>query len=79
VSAAAFAQHSISPGADRNRKRWSGDEGPKPHRLMLLWNGVKFMLPHDAMGESAFGVGLSRDERWISPILPVTTMSCSIS
>jgi hypothetical protein len=31
------------------------DEVPKPHRLMLPWNGVKFTLPHDAMGESAFG------------------------
>jgi hypothetical protein len=50
-----LAKHPISPGADRNRKRWSGDEGPKPHRLMLLWNGVKFMLLQDAMDESAFG------------------------
>jgi hypothetical protein len=24
------------------------DEVPKPHRLMLPWNGVKVMLPHDA-------------------------------
>src|SRR5215831_1981557 len=31
------------------------DEVPKPHRLMLPWNGVKFTLPHDAMGESVFG------------------------
>jgi hypothetical protein len=55
------------------------DEVPKPHRLMLLWNGVKFTLLHDAMGDRAFGAVEVRDERWISPILPVTTTSCSIS
>ena len=24
-------------------------EGVQPHRLMLLWNGAKFILPHDAI------------------------------
>src|SRR5215468_4686344 len=55
VSAAAFAEQADQPRCGSQPQEMERDEVAKRHRLMLLWNGVKFMLLHDAMGESAFG------------------------
>ena len=79
MSAAAFAEQADQPRCGSQPQEMERDEVAKRHRLMLLWNGVKFMLLHDAMGEIGLRRRRVRDERWINPILPVTTTFCSIS
>src|SRR5262245_19635580 len=53
VSAAASLNIRSAPVPIATARDGAGMRGPsevpKPHRLMLPWNGVKFTLPHDAM------------------------------